>query len=354
MRYSYASFGMIAIGLIAFSIVMVFQRVTINNEADYYTLKEAMEASMLESVDIACYRLSEADGGCGGKIKISKEKFIGNFTRRFAKNITGNSDAYTISFYDIMESPPKASILISNSTDSFSNEWDNFDIKNALTAVIDADAGAESKTNINSCSDGEIVTASKEVTYYANPVLKSNTVNDYILNTSKSGIVFNEIDNNVYNNLISLYINNISIVKDYITDGDANNINWDKSLAYSYFKGKNAKTWNNFAGDSAKYKMLNPQGATVCDGNISSRIIILHDGSEYYYRKNYNESSASVSPVKVDDVSQNDDTKINAPITDDQYVIRIFNTRNAKQIDGCENFVLTYTINWEYKYCKHN
>lgn len=40
MRYSYAAISMIIVGMMAFVILMVFQDVTINNEADYYSIKE--------------------------------------------------------------------------------------------------------------------------------------------------------------------------------------------------------------------------------------------------------------------------------------------------------------------------
>lgn len=134
MRYSFASFGMIMVGLIAFVIVMTFQRVTINNESDYYSLKEAMEASLIESIDIPYYRSYEN----GGNIKIVEEKFVENFTRRFVKNTLGNSNGYIIEFYDIMESPPKASIIIKNKTDSmtFDTEDGNFDVVNMLSGIL--------------------------------------------------------------------------------------------------------------------------------------------------------------------------------------------------------------------------
>ena len=47
MRYSYAAIFMIIVGMMTFVVLMVFQDVTINNEADYYSIKEAMEASMV-------------------------------------------------------------------------------------------------------------------------------------------------------------------------------------------------------------------------------------------------------------------------------------------------------------------
>ena len=87
MRYSFAAVGMLVFGLFCFAIVWVFQMVTINNEGDYYSLKEAMEASMYESIDWIYYSTSiDAETGNPGKIKIIEEKFVSNFTRRFVKN----------------------------------------------------------------------------------------------------------------------------------------------------------------------------------------------------------------------------------------------------------------------------
>lgn len=132
MRYSFSSFGMILVGLIAFVIVITFQRVTINNEGDYYSLKEAMEASLFESIDIPYYR----DAETGGTIKIVEEKFIENFTRRFIKNTVGNSNGYVLEFYDIMESPPKASVIIKNKTESMTFSDEDFDVVNKLTGIL--------------------------------------------------------------------------------------------------------------------------------------------------------------------------------------------------------------------------
>ena len=142
MRYSFASFGMILVGLIAFVIVITFQRVTINNEGDYYSLKEAMEASLFESIDIPYYRDTET----GGTIKIVEEKFIENFTRRFVKNTVGNSNGYVLEFYDIMESPPKASVVIKNKTESMTFSDEDFDVVNKLTGIL------VSKDEETSCS----------------------------------------------------------------------------------------------------------------------------------------------------------------------------------------------------------
>ena len=138
MRYSFAAVGMLVFGLFCFAIVWVFQMVTINNEGDYYSLKEAMEASMYESIDWIYYSTSiDAETGNPGKIKIIEEKFVSNFTRRFVKNTMGASNGYIIEFYDIMEYPPKASVVIKNKTASMSLSSDDFTVVNDLTGILE-------------------------------------------------------------------------------------------------------------------------------------------------------------------------------------------------------------------------
>jgi len=148
MKYSYAAIGMLIVGIFAFAIVMVFQSVTINNEADYYSLKEAMEASMFESIDWAFY----ATGGlgedgqpkiedtvdCKGPVRIIEEKFVSNFTRRFLSNTMGNTNKYIIDFYDIMEYPPKATVIVRSTTSSMSLSTDDFTVVNNLTGILES------------------------------------------------------------------------------------------------------------------------------------------------------------------------------------------------------------------------
>ena len=45
MKWSFASIGMIVIGLIGILIIMLFNEITVSNEQDYYTLKDATEAA---------------------------------------------------------------------------------------------------------------------------------------------------------------------------------------------------------------------------------------------------------------------------------------------------------------------
>ena len=138
MKWSFASLGLIMIGLVGFLIIIMFNEITVSNEQDYYTLKDAAEAAMIESVDVAYYRLT-------GEIKMSKEKFVENFTRRFTETSTFGQGNYDIVFYQISETPPKVSLRIVDSTNSyniyntFSVDLDATQIKivNELSAILD-------------------------------------------------------------------------------------------------------------------------------------------------------------------------------------------------------------------------
>ena len=140
MKWSFASIGLIIIGIFGFIIITMFNEITVSNEQDYYTLKEAAEAAMIESVDVAYYRLT-------GEIKISQEKFVENFTRRFTEVSTFGEGNYDIIFNQISETPPKVSIQIIDSTESY-NIYNTFnssievdatrlDIVNKLSAILD-------------------------------------------------------------------------------------------------------------------------------------------------------------------------------------------------------------------------
>lgn len=152
MKYAYWGFGMVMAGLIGIVFLVMFQSITINNETEYYVLKEAMEASMLEAVDLTCYRYKNKDNTCGEVVKISEQKFVENFTRRFVENMSGDVTKYTLEFYDILETPPKASVLVTGTTQSFTiitDSEEGFDIKNALSGILEYDEVKTSEdTNI--------------------------------------------------------------------------------------------------------------------------------------------------------------------------------------------------------------
>lgn len=138
MKWSFASIGMIILGLFGFLIIILFNEITVSNEQDYYTLKDATEAAMIESIDVAYYRLS-------GELKMSQEKFVENFTRRFTETSTFGQGNYEIEYYQISETPPKVSLRIVDATkkyniyNTYSVDIDatQIDIVNELSAILD-------------------------------------------------------------------------------------------------------------------------------------------------------------------------------------------------------------------------
>ena len=69
MKEAFWGVLIIMLGLFGIVIINVFQKATTTNDEVYYVIKEATEAAMIESVDIAYYRLT-------GDVKIVKEKFF--------------------------------------------------------------------------------------------------------------------------------------------------------------------------------------------------------------------------------------------------------------------------------------
>ncbi len=134
MKWSFAGVGLITFGLIGLVLLMLFETATTTNENDYYLLKEITEASMYDSIDVAYYRST-------GRLKIVQEKFVENFVRRYSESTVVNLGDYTISFYDIMEEPPKVSIIITKGIGEYAiydpDEPIEFDVQNVLNAILE-------------------------------------------------------------------------------------------------------------------------------------------------------------------------------------------------------------------------
>lgn len=136
MKYAYLSLGMILVGMFGLTFITYFQNVTVNNESEYYVLKESVEAAMYESIDISYYMVSDKE-----ELKIIEQKFVANCTRRFYESIEGNGDSYSLAFYDIMEKPPKASVVATSKTGKYQLEINasatSADIQNKLSGILE-------------------------------------------------------------------------------------------------------------------------------------------------------------------------------------------------------------------------
>ena len=126
MKESYWGYFLISLGLIILAILLLVQRVTVRTEEDYYLSREIMEAAMLDAVDYGTYRTT-------GRLIMSREKFVEVFIRRFAESVTNNRN-YSISFYDIYEEPPKATVRIQTNSGATEINSDSFDV-NLLTNI---------------------------------------------------------------------------------------------------------------------------------------------------------------------------------------------------------------------------
>ena len=105
MKEAFWGILIVMLGLVGIVIVNIFQNVTIGNDQTYYLLKESAEAASYDAIDLAYYRLN-------GDIRMVEDKFVENFTRRFAQNI-GNNGNYYISVQEITGQPPRISIKVS-------------------------------------------------------------------------------------------------------------------------------------------------------------------------------------------------------------------------------------------------
>lgn len=296
MRYSYAAVSMIFVGMLAFVILMVFQDITVNNEADYYSIKEAMEASMVESIDKSYYAMT-------GELKIVEQKFVANFTRRFANGTMGNSNNYIIDFYDIMESPPKASVVIRNNTDLMVISKNSTDIVNSLTSILEATVDRSSYDN--KVCNGNIKTGSITINDYYSYLAKGDSTS-YKMNVAN---VKSKIGKE---NILNLRVSEIKGVK--TINGQIDGIRYDN--AYVSYRANGS--WNPV-----------PTGSQTKVG----------------YEEN-NCYSSNVE-VRIKDATGQDN--------DEYPVVGVKTLTTDVSVSGCNDSnratLINYTVVWKYDYC---
>lgn len=131
MKESLWGYWLIVLGLGVLVVMMLLQNYTTTNEQDYYLIKEVTEAAMTDAIDWAHYRKY-------GEIRIVKEKFVEDFTRRFSETVNINK-TYNIKFYDIYEAPPKVSVKVTTKTDTYNifGTQDSVDVINKIDSIIE-------------------------------------------------------------------------------------------------------------------------------------------------------------------------------------------------------------------------
>lgn len=172
MKWSIVTVGVMILGIIGVSIILLFQQLTTTNENDYYLLKEITEAAMVDSIDISYYRET-------GNLKIVREKFVENFTRRFAESTLIIGTKYTIKFFDVMEEPPKVSVRIDTGIDNYKiyNTSGDYKVLNQLTGIFEY-VGKDDNGKAITKIDNPYEEKEKKMTYYS-IVKKSNATGKY-------------------------------------------------------------------------------------------------------------------------------------------------------------------------------
>lgn len=131
MKEAYWGYWLVILGVFVVVIMLLIQNVTSNSTEDYYTLKQINEAALIDAVDYAYYREY-------GELKINKEKFIESFLRRFAETASLTTK-YDITFTGIYEAPPKVSVEVISSTNTYiiASDETSFDMSSRIDAILE-------------------------------------------------------------------------------------------------------------------------------------------------------------------------------------------------------------------------
>ncbi|MBR1416312.1 MAG: hypothetical protein IJ572_00650 [Bacilli bacterium] len=143
MSETYWGYWLILLGVFVIGVMLLVNNISTTNTQDYYNIKEVTQASMIDAVDFSYYRLY-------GNVKISEQKFVENFARRFAENIN-MANAYNIEFFDLYEVPPKVSVKISTGTRSFNigQSSASYDVVTTLSAILELGAQGSGDSGVS-------------------------------------------------------------------------------------------------------------------------------------------------------------------------------------------------------------
>ena len=157
MNSSAWAYFFIVMGILGLVIINTSSNLLMTNEQDYYILKEVTEAAMIDAIDYRAFRdglgydgvtpYTDSESmhcitGKPGTIRILKEKFVENFTFRFA-NAVDMAKKYKLVLNDIQECPPKVSVtLISTHAFDFVDVFTDADvgeaeIVNRITSILE-------------------------------------------------------------------------------------------------------------------------------------------------------------------------------------------------------------------------
>ena len=174
--------GIFILGILSVLLISLFGNITVTDQLNYTTMKNTVEASMYDALDVAHYRTGfclctnlefasgkkwvfnddkeyelsdikydkEGQGVCESKTKkncrtlfgeyrIKPKVFSESLIRRFAEMVT-NDKNYKIIIQDIIEYPPKVSVKVISDDDEFvptDDDGRGYSITNLIDAIIE-------------------------------------------------------------------------------------------------------------------------------------------------------------------------------------------------------------------------
>ena len=188
MKAAFWGIGLIVMGIFAIVMVNLFGNIAVTNQLNYTTMKNAVEASMLDAVDKAYYRSGfcictnsdksveanvisftddnqyelldityDSDGKetCNstkkceilhGEYRLNKKTFSESLIRRFSEMVNNNK-AYELVIQEVIEYPPKVSVRVNSEDDNFfptDKESGGFTIVNQMDSIIETWSGLPS------------------------------------------------------------------------------------------------------------------------------------------------------------------------------------------------------------------
>ena len=175
MKESYWTYWLVMLGILVMGVMLLISSTTTGTTHDYYELKETASAAMVDAVDYSYYRLYN-------DVRISKEKFIENFIRRFSESAS-MTKKYAIGFYDIHEVPPKVSVKISsvsNSVNIANTANNSFDLVNRIDMILVSPSGKEGDNASSPSGDVKvcaIIDIKKDLANAMQKILTNQTIN---------------------------------------------------------------------------------------------------------------------------------------------------------------------------------
>lgn len=163
MKAAYWGVGLLLLSMVGLVLVNVFGNITVTNQLNYTAMKNTVEAAMYDAIDLAHYRsgfcfcsspgkakftsageyhIEEIDDnkcneGCTlleGEYMIASSVFAESLVRRFSELVNNNKN-YRIIIKDVIEYPPKASVVVESDDDSFSGQ--EFTIVNSIDGILE-------------------------------------------------------------------------------------------------------------------------------------------------------------------------------------------------------------------------